>query len=294
MVATRNHPKDFEPPAPTESPTKRPPRADTTATESPTKRVTRTSETTTPPPPTTTNHTPKPTSPATFPRRTHSLTTRSTPTTWSHTPSNLTLLWLAISLPLVIWDTAYVFLRPHSMPGGYLHAPLWTPYALYGTVDYIYGFKAWDARNGFTMAQGTINLFETVAYMVYLYMMYAYGEREEATQGRGAPDQEELRGWRTLGQSRTVHGDVAVKAVLLGYSTAFLTFTKTVLYWLNEAFSGFDNIGHNSWSRLVFLWIIPNGAWLVLPAYMIYVFGQEILQALQIATAGGKKYREPR
>lgn len=27
---------------------------------------------------------------------------------------------------------------------------------------------------------------------------------------------------------------------------------------LTEAFSGFHAIGHNSWSRLVFLWIIPK------------------------------------
>lgn len=26
---------------------------------------------------------------------------------WAHTPSNFTIIWLAISLPLVIWDTAY-------------------------------------------------------------------------------------------------------------------------------------------------------------------------------------------
>ena len=58
--------------------------------------------------------------------------------TWSHTPSNLTLIWLAISLPLVIWDTGYTLLRPHSMPGGSLHWPLWKPYDLYGRVDHVY------------------------------------------------------------------------------------------------------------------------------------------------------------
>ena len=42
---------------------------------------------------------------------------------------------------------------------------------------------------------------------------------------------------------------------------------------------------------LVFLWIIPNGAWLVLPLYMMYVFGHEILQGLESAAVGGKKTR---
>lgn len=52
---------------------------------------------------------------------------------------------------------------------------------------------------------------------------------------------------------------------------------------LNEYFSSFANVGHNDWSRLVLLWIIPNGAWLVLPSWMIYVQGKEILGAMQLA-----------
>ena len=76
---------------------------------------------------------------------------------WIHVPNRLTLFWLLVSLPLVIWDTAYVLLRPYSMPGGALHAPIWTPYALYGTVDYIYGQKAWDEHNGLTAAQASLN-----------------------------------------------------------------------------------------------------------------------------------------
>ncbi|SLM35542.1 hypothetical protein LPUS_04848 [Lasallia pustulata] len=71
-----------------------------------------------------------------------------------------------------------------------------------------------------------------------------------------------------------------------------MTVSKTVLYWLNEYFSGFDNIGHNSWSALLFLWIIPNGAWLVFPSYMIYVFGQEILQGLEIASGEFKAAKD--
>jgi hypothetical protein len=45
--------------------------------------------------------------------------------TWAHTPSNLAIIWLFISLPLVAWDTGYVLLRPLTMPGGKLHWPLY-------------------------------------------------------------------------------------------------------------------------------------------------------------------------
>ncbi len=50
---------------------------------------------------------------------------------------------------------------------------------------------------------------------------------------------------------------------------------------LNEYFSGFANVGHNTLSQLVLLWIVPNGLWLVLPSYMIYVLGKEIIDHLE-------------
>lgn len=123
------------------------------------------------------------------------------------------------------------------MPGGSLHSPIWKPYGLYGTIDHVYGFKAYEAGNGWTAAQGYVNAVETVAYLVYLYMVYTYGQQED-TQGRGAPDQSTLGRFKALGESRTVYGKMATWAVLLAYSTAWLTFAKTVLYWLLEAFSG--------------------------------------------------------
>ncbi|EPE36736.1 hypothetical protein GLAREA_08899 [Glarea lozoyensis ATCC 20868] len=201
---------------------------------------------------------------------------------WAHTPSNLTLLWLFISLPLVIWDTGYVMLRPYSMPGGILHWPLWKPYDLYGRVDYVYGWKAYNEHNGFTGAQGFLNIVETAMYGFYLYVLFVYG-RQSAAKGRGAPGPKSV-GW--FGEQRYVDGEKGALAVLVGFSAAVMTVSKTVLYWLNEYYGGFENIGHNKPFDLILLWIIPNGAWLVLPTYIIYVMGSEILQGLTIAAGG--------
>ncbi|KAI9703576.1 MAG: hypothetical protein M1836_007346 [Candelina mexicana] len=210
--------------------------------------------------------------------------TRSSQTTareeWSHTPSNLTLIWLIISLPLVIWDAGYVMLRPHSMPGGYLHSPLWTPYGLYGTVDYMYGWKAWNEHNGFTAAQTSLNIVETIMYGYYLWIVYSYGTSTK-TKGRGAPGPN-TAGW--FGEAKSISGHMGALATLVGLSASVMTVSKTLLYWLNEYYSRFDNIGHNDFFSLMFLWIIPNGAWIVLPTYMTYVFAQEILQGLAIAS----------
>jgi len=170
------------------------------------------------------------------------------------------------------------------MPGGSLHYPIWGPYELYGRVDKVYGFDAWNSHNGWTAAQGLVNAFETTAYLVYLYIVYKYGE-QEPIQGRGAPDRSLLGQFRALGESRTLTGRLASIAVLIAYSTATVTFWKTVLYWLIEVFSGFHSIGHNDAATIIFLWVLPNGPWLVLPLYMMYVSGAEILQGLETATS---------
>ena len=118
-----------------------------------------------------------------------------------------------------------------------MHKPLWSPYALYGVVDHNYGFKAYNAHAGWTAAQGSVNGLETLAYAVYLYVLYTYGE-QEPRQGSGAPDRSLMGQFRALSESRTVYGRTAGWAVLLGYTTAQVTFWKTVLYWLIEVFSG--------------------------------------------------------
>ncbi|GAB1319845.1 C6 transcription factor [Madurella fahalii] len=182
---------------------------------------------------------------------------------WSHTPSTLILLWMAISLPLVAWDTGYVLLRPLSMPGGSLHWPLWVPYELYGEIDHMYGFKQWNLHNGFTAAQSVLNVIESLMYAAYLGLWCFYGE----------PDAQ--------GARKTVRGRAGALALLLGFSGAVMTVSKTVLYWLNEYFSGFDNIGHNTPLDLFFLWIIPNGAWIFAPSIlMVYGMGREIIAGL--------------
>ncbi|KAM0803365.1 hypothetical protein BDR22DRAFT_840588 [Usnea florida] len=63
-----------------------------------------------------------------------------------------------------------------------------------------------------------------------------------------------------------------------------MTLSKTVLYLSNEYFSAFENIGHNDALSLLFLWIIPNGAWIIFPSYMIYTFSRSILHGLSIAS----------
>ncbi|KAE8351815.1 hypothetical protein BDV28DRAFT_136377 [Aspergillus coremiiformis] len=199
---------------------------------------------------------------------------------WVHTPSAAIIIWLVVSVPLVIWDAGYVLLRPHSMPGNKLHAPIWTPYALYGTIDYMYGWPALNARNGFTAAQTVLNLMECVGYIYYLWTVYRQGV--SASGGRGQRKARTGHMWM-LKTDKVVAGRTGATALLIAYSASLVTLSKTILYWLNEVFSGFDNIGHNDTITIILFWILPNGLWIVFPTYNAYVLGSEIVASLESA-----------
>jgi hypothetical protein len=138
------------------------------------------------------------------------------------------------------------------MEGGALHWPLWVPYRLYGTIDLVYGWFAFDKGMGFTGAQGMLNAIETAMYLVYLWLHF----RSEGTGRTGAT------------------------AVLIGFSAAVMTLSKTVLYWLQEYYGNYAHIGHNAPFELILLWIIPNGAWLIGPTYLIWDLGKSLVDGV--------------
>ena len=106
------------------------------------------------------------------------------------------------------------------MKGGAIHWPLYVPYQLYsfalfrsllyryGEVDYIYGKKAYENHNGFTNAQSALNVIEVLMQVCFLRL-------------RNKPGQEN-------------------KALMVGYSVSLMTFSKTILYWLQEYYSGYN------------------------------------------------------
>lgn len=107
------------------------------------------------------------------------------------------------------------------MPGGYAHSPVWAPYALYGTVDYIYGWPAWNDGVGFTAAQGALNIVESSMYGYYLFELLRCG------QGTGWFKVWDASWWT---RKTAVQGDRMALAVLICLSGAVMTVSKTVLY----------------------------------------------------------------
>ncbi|KAL4815249.1 hypothetical protein BDW67DRAFT_164756 [Aspergillus spinulosporus] len=208
---------------------------------------------------------------------------------WLHTPTAVLTLWLLISCPLVLWDAGYCLLRPHSMPGGRYHS-FWSVYKWYGTVDYIYGWPAFNANNGFTNAQAVINLLETGGYLYYLWVVYRYGTVAEDSKGsRGSQG---TLSW-LLATDKVVAGRMGATALLAAFSASVSTVSKTVLYWLQEYFSNFENIGHNDfWPMTV--WIILNGLWIVVPVWNLHVLGEEIVASLANGTGAPRQHARPK
>ena len=48
-------------------------------------------------------------------------------------------------------------------------------------------------------------------------------------------------------------------APLVGFASAVMTLSKTILYWAQEYYCGGCAIGHNDLNTLFWFWIIPNG-----------------------------------
>jgi hypothetical protein len=149
----------------------------------------------------------------------------------------LVKLWFAITIPIVVWDAMFVLMRPASMPGGSL-AWIWMPYELYLSADASYS----DLQSGFVKGQSIVNLLEAAC-----------------------------GGW-ALWLDRL--GNPLAK--LVAFAVASATLGKTVLFFLVEATGGFHGIGHNPAWKLVFLYIIPNGLWIVVPILILLRLGREL------------------
>jgi hypothetical protein len=112
------------------------------------------------------------------------------------------------------------------MPGGSLHY-LWVPYALYGTIDYMYGWPAYNARNGFTAAQSVLNIVECVCYMYYLAIVWYYGQTVGGRGGRKMTKKGVI--WFLIAE-KSVGGRIGAIALVTVFSAFVMTVSKTMLY----------------------------------------------------------------
>lgn len=155
-------------------------------------------------------------------------------------------LWFLVTAPIIFWDASYCFMRPRSMAGGDLHW-IWTGYEIYQEVDHVYGVESLLRNDGFPNAQAFLNVVETLLNITYLYL---------------------------------AHVSPTPAAPLIGLTSATMTFSKTLLYWLQEYYCGWCATGHNDLVTWIQLFLIPNVLWIFCPAMIVFTLGKDIATAL--------------
>ena len=96
-------------------------------------------------------------------------------------------------------------------------------------------------------------------------------------------------------------------APMIGFGSALMTLSKTILYWAQEYYCGFCAVGHNEIWDLVLLWILPNGyiafslyclyplltpryrLWIVVPTLIVLQLGKDIAESLDFAARASQK-----
>jgi hypothetical protein len=126
-----------------------------------------------------------------------------------HAPHLVIIIWALWSFPFTLWDSAYIFLRPHTLLGGKWHDPFFRPMDGWADTDRIYGGLGWQEKEGFTAAQGVINMLEVTLYMAYFVIAWKHGKE---------------------GILGAFDGKWAARAVLVGFGAGVVTATKTSLY----------------------------------------------------------------
>ncbi|KAK9458991.1 uncharacterized protein V1516DRAFT_680645 [Lipomyces oligophaga] len=165
-------------------------------------------------------------------------------------PSKFVVSWLLIGAILVVWDATYLLFRPLSFPGGSLHW-IWSPYEVYMEIDYVYGLPAFEDGNGFATGQAIINLFESTMNFIFVYTSLFSSNKS-----------------------------LRLAGAFIGLTGAMSSFSKTVLYFLTEYFSGWKYVGHNTTMDFYTLYILPSAPWIVFNLYAVYEISNDLKKAL--------------
>jgi hypothetical protein len=145
---------------------------------------------------------------------------------WSHEPKTLTLLWLAMAIPVVFMDASFILGRPYTFAGGALHSllgSLWTPWDIYQEVDYVYSRTVFDERDGWPGAQALFNLIETSCFIWYMLSVarYSVGQSDRTA---------DLMDCQLLFAKKSANRKKGIAMAMVLCSAMMITVVKTALY----------------------------------------------------------------
>lgn len=164
-------------------------------------------------------------------------------------------IWLVISAIICTLDALFIILRPSTLPGGKWNY-IFQPYNLYIQVDLRYV----DLKDTFVKGVSLMNLVE-----VFLSFI-------------------------------TVAIHISGKAglsVLFAFMVSTMTFSKTVMYFLvsTPLCGGQHFVNHDDWRKTIFLYIIPNGIWIVVPFFCMVAAGCILVRSMENEQPPAKKLK---
>ncbi|KAF8157055.1 hypothetical protein B0H34DRAFT_483633 [Crassisporium funariophilum] len=159
-------------------------------------------------------------------------------------------VWFLFSYTIVLWDLAYILIRPHSLEGGRFRY-IWSVYDELEHFDLTYSPKYFydgHIRSAALSAKGALSIPEVAFAAVYLFQ---------------------------------VHISPSPLAPLFGFSAAFATFLKCALWTLEELYCGWCTTGHNSNYDIFMSWTLPTGVWILLSLLAALRLGGDVVSALR-------------
>lgn len=154
------------------------------------------------------------------------------------------LNWFLLTAIVCTWDASFILCRPHSLPGGAWHG-FWYLYKYYITVDRRY----MDEEDSFSRGISLLNVVEVIL-CVFVIMLNYY---------------------------RSKHTRIAA------FTVSVMTFWKTVLYFV--MFTEFCGAGplrvQNTLLQEIFVYVIPNGIWVVVPFIVMVKLWQLLVDETQ-------------
>ncbi|GFN83941.1 emopamil-binding protein [Plakobranchus ocellatus] len=147
------------------------------------------------------------------------------------------LIWFLLTAVICTWDASFIVFRPHSLPGRSM-AWLWFAYKYYITVDQRY----LDTSDAYVYAQSLLNYAEALINIVTIIMHFYQSRHTVAT----------------------------------AFMVSVMTMWKTVLYFLmfTDLCTGSQYRQGNTLLEEIFLMVIPNFVWIVVPsAVMVVLWG---------------------
>lgn len=156
--------------------------------------------------------------------------------------------WFYTTAVVCTWDASFIFLRPHTLPGGKLF-PFWRPYSMYITIDQRYK----DQSDPFVFGISLFNYFEVVLNIIAIVMHYKNSPHT-------AP---------------------------LAFTVSVMTFWKTLFYFyaFSELGGGGPfRVGNTFWEELLLV-VIPNGIWILLPFMVMAALWSQMIPARNVTSA---------